>query len=236
MKHRTSRLMGALLSTVLATALCASAWQTPRARDIAVTTNGFSNPAMGTDVQTALTWLDGNILTITDGMVDATTLNTRLSNTSTQHFGVIKYTASPTSAVVRVGQFLGFKASLTNGGIFHVTNSTAYVKMITQTNVFNPQSWCSSGTFTPLVAGYYWLGAELMSADTCRVQIVSTATNEVLRIGTTGGTNNFVSGGGLVYADGTASTSYWLEGLAVGLSSTAAMQRVVFSGHYLGGN
>lgn len=237
--NRRNKVMGAVAAILLAIVAGADAWQSPKARDIAVSTNGFNYPAMGTDVQSALAWFDANMLTTAGGLVDSTTLNTRLSTTSTQSFGEVWIPASPTSAVVRLGHFMGFRSGLTNGGTFHVTNSTTYVRFLTQTNDFNVLSWYSGGTtskFTPLVAGYYFLNAQVMAnAVTCRVQIVSQDTNDLIYVGTTASTNDFVSGGGVVYANGTSTNSYWVEGLCVGSSLSGAMSRVVFSGHYLGG-
>lgn len=242
MRINGTRLVAGIAAILLSVSTVCEAWQSPKARDIAVATNGFNYPAMGTSVQSAIAWFDDNVITVADGVVDTASLNTRLSITSTQSFGSLTLlNTSNSNTYMRVGSFYGFKASLTNGSTFHVlTNSLAYVKVLTETNWYNPQGWYAGATdskFTPLAPGYYWLGAEVLGTSNCQFRIVSSdASNQTVYVGSTSHSNNFVSGGGIVYALGTAAQSFWLEGLPTLGATSAPVIRAVFQGHYLGGN
>jgi len=234
------KIFGSALAILLAITTSGLAWQTPKARDIAVSTNGMNYPAMGVTVQSALEWFDDNMLTSAEGLISAATLNARLSSTSTNTLGIVNVAAAPTNAIVQVGKFYGFKASLTNGATFHITTNTlAPVKILTETNLYNPQTWYSGGstsTFTPLITGFYWIGAEVRSYTNCQFQIVSTSTGQTVYVGDSSSSNSFVSGGGIVYAQGTTAESFWLEGFPTLGATSAPVYRAVFQAHYLGGN
>lgn len=212
------------------------AWPYPPASGIVYTTNGLSHITNTTlTVQGLIDWLDDNTLFTGAGYVTAASLATTLSSTSTQKFGQVSVNQGPTNAYVRLGTYYGFVATMTNAAVSALTNVSLYGAV---TNIviatYNPQAWYSTSalTFTPLIEGYYMLGAEVEGTTTCRVQIVSYNSNQVIKVGNTDGTNKWVNGSGIVYANGTSTNTYYLEALAIGVSNT--FTHVKFYGNYLG--
>ncbi len=230
------------LAASLAILLCAcvhssNAWPYPPAGGISVTTNSFSH-LVGSNVQSVLDWLDDNAVLSSAGFVTESYLSTYYGSTSTNTFGQLYVVNGPTNAVYRVGTFYGFVATLTNATVdTTVTNLTLYGAI---TNIgsatYNPQGWYDAATwkFTPKVEGYYRLGAQVTGTDTCLVRIVSFDSNQIVTVGTTLGTNQSINGSGIVYANGTVTNAFFLEGLCLGGAPSSVLKRVVFQGEYLG--
>lgn len=230
-----------LLSLLFAAMLVPSlalAWPYPPASGVSVTTNGHSNiPVTNTTVQSVIDWLDDNALFTGNGYITAASLATTLSSTSTQTFGEVNITVSPTSAVRNIESFYGFVVALTNGGSLTVTNvlsytnaSEAYAPLTNSMSAtYNPQSWFSvtTGKLTPLIAGYWRLNIEALGTEIVKARIISWDTNQISYVEGSA-TNQYVNGGGIFYANGTSTNYFYFE------TQTNILSKVKLSGNYLG--
>lgn len=211
------------------------AWQYPWSSDVKIVTNGLTH-ITATNLQAAMAQIDANAIWSGSGYVTESTLDSRLSSSSTQVFGIVSVAAAPTSAVVRLNEFMGFVTSFTNGGSFWVTNLALYGQVTGITNeAYDAKGWFASDSkFTPKVEGYYLLSVDALGSTTCGLRVVSYNTNQIINIGTTIDTNSHINGSGIMWFNGTSTNTAWLEGICWGGAPSSRLDRVVFQGTYLG--
>lgn len=231
-----NRVLSFICASLLVPAMAFASWPYPPASGVSVTTNGHTYITNVT-VQSVFDWLDDNALFSGAGYITAASLATTLSATSTQNFGRVNLTVSPTNAVRNMASFYGFVVALTNGGSLTITNAvsstnanSAYASLTNaMAATYNPQSWFSltTGKFTPSIAGYWKLNIEALGTEIVKARIVSWDTNQIAYVEGTA-TNQYVNGGGIFYADGTTTNYFYFE------TQTNILSEVKLSGDYLG--
>lgn len=198
----------------------------PRATQISVSTNSFSR-IVGTNAQSALDWIDDNMLDQTSGYVTVAFLNSRYYSSYTNQQTWTDYATQSFGGVILRGDMTN-----TSGAAFgrmkgvvvdmpstytSIVSHTAYTNLTNiVTETFDGDSWYDGTNITPVARGYYLLGATAcVTGNSCTFRW-KYSTNTFTHLMTVTNDGNPVSGSTVMYADGTNSFSLQLKNLASG--------------------